>query len=108
MPPDGSGPSGASPVTLSHNERPSQSIDDPSASQNSAKNSSKKRTNEIDESKLDPRLLDVNSDYFPPLEIVWRNVWLFVYLHAAALVGLYLFFTGQVQWKTLIWSMMQK
>jgi len=91
MPPDGSGPSGSAPVS------------EPIPALNRHEDN-KKSKGVIDESTLDPRLLDVNSDYFPPLEIVWRNVWLFAYLHAAALVGLYLLAIGQVQWKTVVWG----
>lgn len=39
-----------------------------------------------------------------PLEIVWRNVALFAYLHIAAVYGLYLFLTGQVMWQTFLWG----
>jgi fatty-acid desaturase len=58
------------------------------------------------EKEIDPRLLNIHSEYFPPLEIVWRNVGLFIYLHAAALVGLYFVVTGQVQWRTMIWAIL--
>jgi len=54
--------------------------------------------------ELDPRLYDIHSDYVPPIEIVWRNVALFVYLHTAAAIGLYFLFTGQVQWRTVLWT----
>jgi hypothetical protein len=54
--------------------------------------------------EVDPRLENIHSDYFPPLEIVWRNIGLFIYLHVAAAAGLYFLFTGQVQWKTFAWS----
>lgn len=39
-----------------------------------------------------------------PVQIVWRNVGLFAYLHLATIFGLYLFVTGQVMWKTAIWG----
>ncbi|XP_046442058.1 acyl-CoA Delta-9 desaturase-like isoform X3 [Daphnia pulex] len=39
----------------------------------------------------------------PPVVIVWRNVLVFIYLHLAALYGLYLCFTD-VTWATLAWS----
>jgi len=39
-----------------------------------------------------------------PVQIVWRNVALFVYLHLAAVYGGYLFFTGQVMWQTFLWA----
>jgi hypothetical protein len=39
-----------------------------------------------------------------PTRIVWRNVGLFLYLHAAALFGLGLLLTGHVQWRTVIWG----
>lgn len=38
----------------------------------------------------------------PPLQIVWRNVLIFIYLHAAALYGFYLCFTA-AKWATLSW-----
>jgi stearoyl-CoA desaturase (delta-9 desaturase) len=38
----------------------------------------------------------------PPVVIVWRNVLVFIYLHLAALYGLYLCFTD-VTWATLVW-----
>jgi len=62
-----------------------------------------KKKQEVKE--VDPRIYDIHSDYFPKLEIVWRNVALFVYLHTAALIGLYFLFTGQVQWKTMLWTL---
>ncbi len=37
-----------------------------------------------------------------PLQIVWRNVLIFIYLHAAALYGFYLCFTA-AKWATLSW-----
>jgi hypothetical protein len=67
---------------------------------------SSKRKQKIDESKLDPRLLDVNSDYYPPLEVVWKNVLLFAVIHTFSIYGLYLFITGEVQWRTVLWSML--
>lgn len=39
-----------------------------------------------------------------PVKIVWRNVFLFVYLHLAAVYGGYLFITGQVMWQTFLWG----
>lgn len=39
----------------------------------------------------------------PPLQIVWRNVIVFIYLHAAALYGFYLCFTA-AKLATLAWS----
>lgn len=39
----------------------------------------------------------------PPMQIVWRNVLIFIYLHAAALYGFYLCFTA-AKWATLGWS----
>ncbi|ODN03861.1 Acyl-CoA Delta(11) desaturase [Orchesella cincta] len=38
------------------------------------------------------------------VDIVWRNVFLFVYLHVFSAYGLYLLFTGQVLWQTVIWT----
>jgi len=37
-----------------------------------------------------------------PTVIVWRNVALFIYLHLSSLYGAYLFFTGNVMWKTFL------
>ena len=39
-----------------------------------------------------------------PVRIVWRNVGLFLYLHAAALVGLYFLLMGHVMWQTMVWG----
>ena len=39
----------------------------------------------------------------PPIIIVWRNVFIFIYLHLAAFYGLYLCFTDAVTWATLVW-----
>jgi len=48
---------------------------------------------------------DVNvMDMEVPLQIVWRNVALFAYLHLAAVYGLYLFVMGQVMWQTFLWG----
>ena len=38
----------------------------------------------------------------PPVIIVWRNVFVFIYLHLAAFYGLSLCFTD-VTWATLAW-----
>ena len=38
----------------------------------------------------------------PPMQIVWRNVLIFIYLHAAALYGFYLSFTA-AKGSTLAW-----
>ena len=38
----------------------------------------------------------------PPMQIVWRNVLIFIYLHAAALYGFYLCFIA-AKWATLGW-----
>lgn len=38
----------------------------------------------------------------PPMQIVWRNVLIFIYLHAAALYGFYLCFTA-AKASTLAW-----
>jgi len=37
------------------------------------------------------------------LEIVWRNVMVFVYLHVAAVYGFYLLLTA-AKWNTVAWS----
>jgi hypothetical protein len=39
-----------------------------------------------------------------PVEIVWRNVLIYSYLHVASFYGVYLFVCGQVRWITVIWS----
>lgn len=38
------------------------------------------------------------------VDIVWRNIILFTYLHTAALYGGYLWVTGQVMWQTFLWG----
>lgn len=38
------------------------------------------------------------------IDLVWRNIYLFIYLHIAAAYGLYLFVTGNVMWQTVIWG----
>lgn len=43
-------------------------------------------------------------DIPPFVDIVWRNVFLFIYLHILSAYGLYLLVTGQVMWQTIIWS----
>lgn len=43
-----------------------------------------------------------DSNKEPPLQIVWRNVLIFVYLHAAALYGFYLCFSA-AKLATLSW-----
>lgn len=45
---------------------------------------------------------DESRDKQAPLQIVWRNVLIFIYLHAAALYGFYLCFTA-AKGSTLIW-----
>jgi len=47
---------------------------------------------------------DVDMDGYSKLTIVWRNVAIFVYLHAAALYGAYLWLSGQVMWQTFLWG----
>jgi len=39
-----------------------------------------------------------------PIQLVWRNIALFAYLHAISLYGGYLLITGQVMWQTMIWG----
>ncbi|CAG7732389.1 unnamed protein product [Allacma fusca] len=39
-----------------------------------------------------------------PLKLVWRNVFLFIYLHTAAFYGAYLWLSGQVMWQTFLWG----
>ncbi len=52
------------------------------------------------DSSSSPAVDDSNKE--PPLQIVWRNVLIFVYLHAAALYGFYLCFTA-AKLATLSW-----
>jgi len=40
-----------------------------------------------------------------PLKIAWRNVIFFIYLHLAAVYGLFLVFTGQIMWETIVWGL---
>jgi fatty-acid desaturase len=39
-----------------------------------------------------------------PIQLVWRNIVLFVYLHGAALYGMYLLLTGHIMIQTVIWG----
>jgi len=48
--------------------------------------------------------IDIHAKEAPPVEIVWRNVALFVYLHMAGAYGGYLFLTGSVMWQTALWG----
>ncbi|ODM96417.1 Acyl-CoA Delta(11) desaturase [Orchesella cincta] len=47
---------------------------------------------------------EVNMDGDARVDIVWRNVALFTYLHLAAFYGGYLLITGQVMWQTFLWG----
>jgi stearoyl-CoA desaturase (delta-9 desaturase) len=47
-----------------------------------------------------------DSSNAPPLDIVWRNVFLFIYLHGAAAYGAYLWVKGEVMWQTFLWAFM--
>jgi len=38
------------------------------------------------------------------LQLVWRNIFIFIYLHIAALYGGYLWVSGQVMLKTFLWG----
>jgi len=44
------------------------------------------------------------SDTHVPLQIVYKNVLLFVYLHLAAVYGAYLWLSGEVMFKTFLWG----
>lgn len=44
-----------------------------------------------------------SSDPNPKTTLVWKNVFLFAYLHIAACYGLYLFCTGS-KWQTMLFS----
>jgi hypothetical protein len=44
----------------------------------------------------------------PELPIVWKNVVLFIYLHSAALYGLYLVLSGSCQLATVVFGMYNK
>lgn len=57
---------------------------------------SDKNSNIIKESNL----IDVDDR----LQIVWRNVILFIYLHGAAVYGGYLWLSGEVMWQTFLWG----
>jgi hypothetical protein len=48
--------------------------------------------------------IEVDMDGYSKLDIVWRNVAIFVYLHLAALYGAYLWLSGQVMWQTFLWG----
>jgi len=49
---------------------------------------------------------EVDMDGEGKVEIVWRNIFLFAYLHTAALYGGYLWVTGEVMWQTFVWGLM--
>jgi hypothetical protein len=51
---------------------------------------------------VDSADLKVNSEPYA-MEIIWRNVFVYIYLHATALYGFYLCFTD-AKLSTLIWS----
>lgn len=74
--------------------QPKQSTDD--------KKDSTTATTKMDAEKKDEEV-DV-MDIPNRIDLVWRNIYLFIYLHIAAAYGLYLFVTGQVMWQTVIWG----
>lgn len=37
-------------------------------------------------------------------QIVWRNIFIFIYLHIAAFYGLYYLITLKAQWRTVLWG----
>jgi len=41
-----------------------------------------------------------------PIQLVWRNIILYSYLHVAAIYGLYLFLSGQVMLQTVLWGLL--
>lgn len=41
------------------------------------------------------------------VDLVWRNIILFTYLHSAALYGGYLWLSGEVMWQTFLWGMLR-
>jgi stearoyl-CoA desaturase (delta-9 desaturase) len=50
-----------------------------------------------------PRPQEDESNKQPPMQIVWRNVLIFIYLHMAAVYGFYLCF-GTAKWATVAWA----
>ena len=65
----------------------------------------KKKHNSIaavtgDKSKLATKTDNIDE----PLQLVWRNVLLFIYLHLAGLYGAWLWVSGQVMWQTFVWG----
>ena len=47
---------------------------------------------------------DVDDANSAKVQIVWRNIGLFVFLHSGALYGLFLCLTGQVMWQTAVFG----
>lgn len=54
--------------------------------------------------KINPVRLIRNLKHLDFSKVVWRNVILFAFLHAYAFYGLYLCFTGQTKWQTVVLS----
>jgi len=81
-----------------------QNHDDESDYKLIQRNQPSKSTQQIDENN------DATTSQIPlidrvfPVQIVWRNVALFTYLHLSALVGGYLLITGQVMFNTFLWG----
>jgi hypothetical protein len=58
-------------------------------------------------SNEDPDIIHAKESYSVEddrLQIVWRNVILFIYLHGAAVYGGYLWLSGEVMWQTFLWG----
>jgi stearoyl-CoA desaturase (delta-9 desaturase) len=76
--------------------QPKQSTDDKKDSTTATE------TSKMDAPKKDEEI-DV-MDIPQRVDLVWRNIYLFIYLHIAAAYGLYLLVTGNVMWQTVIWA----
>ncbi len=70
-----------------------------SASKRRGASESKNGKNEVAKSEK-----EVDMHGHAGVEMVWRNVILFAYLHTAALYGGYLWVSGQVMWQTFVWG----
>ncbi len=87
-------PTMASSSTVESRVQPKQSTDDKKDSTTSTKKmDTPKKEEEVDVMDIPNRI-----------DLVWRNIYLFIYLHIAAAYGLYLLATGNVMWQTVIWG----
>lgn len=81
------------------NGKPTTTLTNGSASKRRGASESKNEKNEVAKTEKE---VDMHGD--AGVDIVWRNVILFAYLHTAALYGGYLWLSGQVMWQTFLWG----